>query len=476
MLRKLLILCGFLFHQANPCASQQKVLVDNLRPRLDEGGEIVDAHDGRVIQFGSVFYWYGTRYGKTNGFTNGNEYVCYSSTNLKVWKYEGVLLPNKPQGVYYRPHVVYNSKTGKYILWYNWYPALWNGQFGVAESSSPVGPFNIVNSDVSVKHKELGVGDLGVFVDQNGKAYLSYNTINGHRLSVEELDEKFTASTLNGSEFIADNCEAGSMFKRDGLYYLLTDYTCCFCAQGSGARVYTSKSPLGPYEYRQNINRYPGRLLPQLTDKATADNQFETFTAKAQHIALLTLSRAAPVSEMIISQFTGDRNGQCGEVNNPVVHEPITRFSFNLAFFHEGEWHQLKPSKIDVQSGSMVERYRISFPATVMEQIRVTPVYPDSSAQIRLSEITLPMQENYKCYMKGLTDGKPIIPAQQAYVMELNGSTGRKYVWIGDLWGSASDNVKGHDYQFWSSPLEFYKNGTIRNLEWSDRWQLTLKN
>jgi hypothetical protein len=65
-----------------------------------------------VIQFGNKFYWYGTQYGKTNGFTNANKYVSYSSKNLTNWTFEGELIQNRPDGVYYRPHVVFNIFCG----------------------------------------------------------------------------------------------------------------------------------------------------------------------------------------------------------------------------------------------------------------------------------------------------------------------------------------------------------------------------
>ena len=38
------------------------------------------------------------------------------------------------------------------------------------------------------------------------------------------------------------------------MYYLLFDNTCAFCRAGSGARVYVSNGPLGPYTFRGNIN------------------------------------------------------------------------------------------------------------------------------------------------------------------------------------------------------------------------------
>jgi len=106
--------------------------ISNATPRCDASGNILDAHDGCLHKFGDRFYLYGTAYGKTDGFGKSNHYCCYSSADLVTWKPEGDLLTKPPEGVYYRPYVAYNAKTRKYVLWYNWYPTLWNGQYGVA--------------------------------------------------------------------------------------------------------------------------------------------------------------------------------------------------------------------------------------------------------------------------------------------------------------------------------------------------------
>jgi hypothetical protein len=69
----------------------------------------------------------------------------------------------------------------------------------------------------------------------------------------------------------------------------------------------------------------------------------------------------------------------------------------------------------------------------------------------------------------------PVIPAQQTYVMPLHTGDGIQYIWMGDLWGSASDNIKGHDYQYWSSPLIFKTNGDIEPMKWTDEWKAVIK-
>jgi Glycosyl hydrolases family 43 len=456
--------------------AQQKITIRNDVPKTTIDNKIVDAHDGRVIQFGKKFYWYGTQYGNTNGFTNANTYVCYSSPDMVKWKFERTLLENKPEGVFYRPHVVYNKKNKKYILWYNWYPKLWDGQFGVAEANAPTGPFKIMNDNVAVKYSKLGVGDLGVFIDADEKAYLSYNTINGHKVSVEMLDDNYTASTLQGSEFIAEHCEAGSMFKKDNLYYLLTDYTCCFCTQGSGAKVFTASNPLGPYVFKQNINRYSGAPATILQDGSSTNNLFETLKATEKNSIIATFSQPTAINTINIFQFTGNRNGQCGEVNNPILHEPIKEYLFELAYFANGIWKNIEQKNVFISNTALQKKYVFSFANIIADKIKITPLYKDSIATMQLAEINFnSVKQNYSFYKTGLGDGYPIIPAQQTYVMELYTTKGNEYIWMGDFWGSATDGIKGKDFQYWSSPLQFYKNGMIKELHWDDTWNITIK-
>ncbi|MFN4144890.1 MAG: family 43 glycosylhydrolase [Runella sp.] len=474
-MKKIIILTCCLIGSFLTAQAQITLTIDNQAPRLDTRGKPVDAHDGRVIRFGTKFYWYGTRYGNTNGFTTANEYVCYSSDDLQRWKLEGSLLPQKPEGVYYRPHVVFNALTKKYVLWYNWYPKLWNGQFGVAESDSPTGPFQILNDNVPVKHSSLGVGDLGVFVDDDQQAYLSYNTIQGHRVSVERLDPAYTASTLQGSEFIDQHCEAGSMFKHRNTYYLLTDYTCCFCTQGSGAKVFTASTPLGPYTYRQNINRHPGDFAPVLTDGITHDNFFEALDPKQQHGLHIEWQQPSEVSEIRIYQFTGNRAGQCGEVSNPRTHQPIVQHQFEISCWENGAWKPLK-TKTKVEQMAQQKKYRLTFDKVHTQRLQVKPLYADSLQVLFLEEVEVTNAKGklrvFKTDKRGV--GKPIIPAQQTFVMSLQTPSGVQYLWQGDLWGSASDNIKGHDYQFWSKPLQFEPNGLIKPIEWVNEFKISI--
>lgn len=254
--------CGWMLVSCAPLRNHESaphyatVTVNNVEPRRDMDGNILDAHDGCLQFFDGRYYLYGTAYGKTAGFGINNRYCVYSSPDLMHWTFEGELLKSPPTGTYYRPYVVYNRLTRKYVLWYNWYPRLWDGQNGVAVSDTPVGPFRIVNADVHLTQSQQQPGDGSLFVDDDGTGYFIYTVIGqNHSIRVEKLTPDYLASAGEVSAVLGENCEAPVLFRHEQTYYALFDNCCCFCPQGSGARVYTATSPLGPFTLRNNINR-----------------------------------------------------------------------------------------------------------------------------------------------------------------------------------------------------------------------------
>jgi len=271
--------------------SYTRVFINNAVPRKDLQATVVDAHDGCLRYFGGKYFLYGTRYGNTDGSGNTNRYVVYSSPNLQDWTDEGVILKNVRPGVYYRPYVVYNQSTKKYVLWFNG-----DLHMGVATADEPTGPFTQISGDVALSHRGL-TGDLGTFVDADGRAYITYSYLGSDftedqfaiskepipfgQIFVEELTVDYLASTGHVTGPIAGNSEAPALFRRGEFYYLLFDNTCSFCTAGTGVRVYMARSPLGPFMYRGNINRvspssrdlpspwtYPGTGRPDAIIKA----------------------------------------------------------------------------------------------------------------------------------------------------------------------------------------------------------------
>jgi hypothetical protein len=233
------------------------VSISNVEARRDVRGEIIDAHDGCLQFFKGRFYLYGTAYGNSADYDSvSNRYRVYSSPDLAQWTYEGELLRTPPEGVYYRPYVIYNAATHKYVLWYNWYPKLWNGQTGVAVSDTPVGPFTIVNPKVHLHSSSPGDGSL--FADDDGAAYFIYTALDeGCTIRIEQLTPDYLASTGESSGILAIGAESPLLFRRHNLYYALCGPRCYACPGGSEVQVTIASAPLGPYRAKSegDINR-----------------------------------------------------------------------------------------------------------------------------------------------------------------------------------------------------------------------------
>ena len=198
--------CGTVKPTAAP--QYRAVTVQNTEARRDVAGEIIDAHDGGLQFFDGRYYLYGTAYGKSAGFCINNRFRVYSSADLEHWRFEGELIEEQPVGVFYRPYVVYNAKTRKYVLWFNWYPKLWDGAMGVAVSDTPIGPFKIVGLDVKLSQAAAG-RRRSLFVDDDGTGYFIYTVIGqGHAIRVERLTPDYLGSAGATSEILARGCEA----------------------------------------------------------------------------------------------------------------------------------------------------------------------------------------------------------------------------------------------------------------------------
>lgn len=474
-----------------PSALTQNVTISNIQLRYDTGGNVIDAHDGGLTKFGDRYYLYGTAYGNTDGFTTANHYHCYSSADLTTWTFHGDLITNPPSGVYYRPHVIYNAATHKYVLWYNWYATLWNGQYGVATSDTPQGPFTIQNQNVAVKYLSSGVGDENLFVDTDGTAYLIYNTISGHDVSIERLSSDYLSSTQQSSGFLPPTfCEAPAMFKRNGIYYALFDTCCAFCTEGSGARVSTATSPLGPYTFQNNINRTSSSSYPVAAaingDRKGLnwengggwnDNTSGVYPDWAQ----VDFNGNKSITE--IDVFTLQDNYQ----NPSEPTETMTFSQYGITAFDVQYWNG--SSWVTVPNGSVTGNNKVwrkfTFSAVSTGKIRVV-VNNSLAGYSRITEIeawaagvNVALTSNggtasASSEFTGGSGGTIIIHAQQTHIAELATTSGTAYIWMGDLWGSRPDGIKGHDFQYWSAPLQFDVSGNISTLSWTDSWTVDL--
>lgn len=190
----------------------------------DTSGNPVQAHGAGVIQVGSTYYWFGENRNADNTF----RYVTvYRSTDLKTWVYDNNVLTQSSaselatSGIE-RPKVIYNSGTGQYVMWMHWENGTdyTQARVAVAVSSTVDGNYTYLGS-----FRPLGNDsrDMTVFRDDNGTAYLISATSVNANLNVYQL-----TSDYHGVDHLVRTLWAGSyreapaMFKRSGVYFLMT--------------------------------------------------------------------------------------------------------------------------------------------------------------------------------------------------------------------------------------------------------------
>lgn len=124
----------------------------------DDKGVHINAHGGGILFHEGTYYWFGEH--KIEGTAGNRAHVgvhVYSSKDLYNWTDEGIALtvsddPEHPLAkgcVIERPKVIFNKKTGKFVMWfhhellgYRYASAL----SGVAVSDTPTGPYTFVKS------------------------------------------------------------------------------------------------------------------------------------------------------------------------------------------------------------------------------------------------------------------------------------------------------------------------------------------
>ena len=258
------------------------VSVSNVVPRRTIAGAILPAHDGGVYQYGArgrtSWYFYGMSYGtcrESDGCSNSTTGACgfrddhnvsiFTSPDLsqESWAYAGNALPlGRPRAIYYRPKVIYNARTQRYVLWVNWRESLSGSHlhYLTATARSPGGPFALATTNVTTRFADGG--DFTVFADDDGQGYLLYQSrASGHVASVERLTDDFTDSAGGADPahssglFGPKGIEAPTLFKRKGVYYATVGKDCCFCTAGSGVIFFTAAAPLGPWVQHGQVGR-----------------------------------------------------------------------------------------------------------------------------------------------------------------------------------------------------------------------------
>ncbi len=268
-MRVILFAAGILVGTRLPAADSASTFRPG-RPWLDMGGKPIQSHCGGVLYENGTYYWYGMNFiGKTipPGTYKGQSFSwmlntgmsCYSSKNLRDWKYESSSLlpvPNDPKHPLHdpttwisRPKVLRSGSTGKYVM----IGTLVTIDFTTTKSivgvaDSPAGPFDYNK----VLDPKGGGYDMTLYKDDDGNAYLvcAHEWVRAHLLSEDLL------SIVSTTELQGVRGEAPAVFKHDGTYYFITSELTGWAPNRN--KYSTSRSFLGPYSEKGHFAEGPG--------------------------------------------------------------------------------------------------------------------------------------------------------------------------------------------------------------------------
>lgn len=188
---------------------------------LDNRGQQIQAHGGGILRYKKVYYWFG----EDRSVSNAPEkrYVaCYSSKDLAHWVYRGQVLslanPESaaPNWVLERPKVFYNAKTRKFVMYFHLDDAHYKlARVGVAVSDKVDGPYKYASSLRPLGQESR---DIGQFVDDDGSAYLIFESRPTHGFFIAKLSDDFL-SVVKEMSFIHATLEGGAIVHFKGLYY-----------------------------------------------------------------------------------------------------------------------------------------------------------------------------------------------------------------------------------------------------------------
>ena len=201
----------------------------------DDRGTHVQAHGGGIIKVGDTWYWFGED--RSPDIPRGERAVaCYSSKDLVHWQFRNRVLQGTapdnigPNWVLERPKVFYNARTRKYVMYMHIdgpnNPSDMKGsnyalaRVGVALSDTVDGNYKFVRT-----FRPLGKEsrDIGQFVDDDGTAYLIFESRPTHGFYIAKLSGDYL-DVAEETAFVRKPLEGGGLVHYDGLYYLLGSY------------------------------------------------------------------------------------------------------------------------------------------------------------------------------------------------------------------------------------------------------------
>lgn len=252
------------------CATAAATFFDNTKPRLDNTGAIMDAHDFslRKIPGDPHYYMTAIAYGLCEeptglgcdqtkdhcGFQPNHTINVWRSLDLSSgsWEFvtEAVSEAQRVDGTIFRPDGIWNPMTQTWVMWYN---APNYVGYSAYTAPSPAGPYTRqrIGVNVTIQNSTENCGDFHLFIDPADSTPYVIAGCGFHmwieRLLPNMLDSAGDTTPTGRYLFPEYFIEAPSLFERNGVYYVIFGHCCCYCWQGSGAIVHTAPHPLGPW-------------------------------------------------------------------------------------------------------------------------------------------------------------------------------------------------------------------------------------
>lgn len=211
---------------------------------LDTSGNVLHAHGGWMLKQNGYYYWFG------ENRTEDIRVSCYRSKDFVTWEHRNdVLTLNSRVGDHYirretalvrkltpsgstgskmigcnieRPKVLYNECTKKYVMWMHYENGLHYGdaRCAVAICDTIDGDYTYLGSFNPIGNMSR---DCTVFVDDDQTAYFISAARENADLIIYRLTEDYLAIEEQIKVLWPGQCrEAPVIFKRHGIYYMLT--------------------------------------------------------------------------------------------------------------------------------------------------------------------------------------------------------------------------------------------------------------
>jgi len=301
--------------------------VYNATKWVDTAGNVIRAHGGGFLQQDGYFYWFG------ENRTGGKLVSCYRSRDLATWEFcnDVVTFDTHPElnGCNAeRPKVIFNDRTGKYVMWLHWENGIDYSQArcAVLVSDKVDGDYTYIKSFRPLGHMSR---DCTLFKDEDGTAYFISAARENADLNLYRLTEDYQdIACLEQVLWPGQKREAPALVKRGDYYFLMT----------SGCTGWTPNQ--GKYAYSRSITG-PWSALMDIGSPTTFDTQ-PTY--------ILTISG----SEETTYLYVGDRWDPSDYHNSTYVFLPL---SFPSETSMQLQW--ASSLSIDVETGRVaVEQNR----------------------------------------------------------------------------------------------------------------------